>query len=436
MRLSFVLFLFGCKEVIFFMRMMLVGSGAVGECIVEMLVKRDPKREWFEYCLLCDIDINHAKEVFDDLSDDRCEYTYLDATNKEMMKQLISANNITMVMDASSPFCANYVFDAAFEAKVDYANMGTWSVPMKNPKYGLGIENSYVEPMTKYNFDRSEEWEKQGNQALICLGIDPGVVNIFARYLCEYEFDEVTELHVRDGGNLEIENADADDIVFGFNVWTVLDEVMNPNVEFDQTKGGFIVEKAFAGEETMLMPKVGMNTFVKVEHEEVVTMAKYLSKYGVKKCTFKISLDENLINALKVLDKLNLNRIEPIEIKGNKVIPRDVIAACAPQPKNIKDEMKGAMCVGVLAKGIKDNKEKSLMMYQYYSNEDAMKQFGLQAVVAQTGFGAALALELYAKGIYRKKGVHSLEAFDPIPFLNLMKETNFDFSLEDYTNIL
>lgn len=69
---------------------------------------------------------------------------------------------------------------------------------------------------------------KTGNTALICLGIDPGVVNVFARYLCEFEFDTVRELHVKDGGNLTVSNAGPDDITFGFNVWTVLDEVMNP----------------------------------------------------------------------------------------------------------------------------------------------------------------------------------------------------------------
>ena len=72
------------------------------------------------------------------------------------------------------------------------------------------------------------------------------------------------------------------------------------------------------------------------------------------------------------------------------------------------------------------------MMYQCFSNEEAMNQFGLQAVVAQTGFSAALAIELYAKGIYRKPGVNSLEAFDPIPFLKLMEETNFIYKIKQY----
>ena len=103
--------------------------------------------------------------------------------------------------------------------------------------------------------------------ACICMGIDPGVVNVFAKYAAEYEFDELQEVHVKDGGNLSIPGAKEGEVTFGFNVWTVLDEVMNPNVEYNADKGGFIVEEAFAGEETFDMPDgVGTNVLVKVEH--------------------------------------------------------------------------------------------------------------------------------------------------------------------------
>ena len=90
------------------------------------------------------------------------------------------------------------------------------------------------------------------------------------------------------------------------------------------------------------------------------------------------------------------------------------------------------MIVGVYAIGQKDGKEKKVMMYQKFSQEEAMQQFGLQAVVAQTGFGAAIAIELYARDIYHQAGVYSLEAFDPMPFLELMKETNFHFAVQTY----
>ncbi|MCC3866726.1 saccharopine dehydrogenase family protein [Terrisporobacter mayombei] len=413
------------------MRMMLVGSGAVGESILRILQSRENYREWLEFVLVADYNLGRAKEVIENLKErENYKAVQVDAKNKNEMIELIKEYNIDFVMDAAAPFVSNQIFDAAYEGGTNYGSMGTWSVPMDNPKFGIGIENSYIEPMTKYNFDRHENWENKNQMACICMGIDPGVVNVFAKYAAEYEFDELYEVHIKDGGNLEIPGAKENDITFGFNVWTILDEVMNPNVEYDKDKDGFIVEDAFCGEETFIMPEgVGENTLIKVEHEEVVTMQRYLSKYGLKKATFKIALDPALINALKVIDSLGLRSIHQVDVGGVKVVPRDVVAACAPQPKDIGDEMTGMMLVGVHCIGIKDGKKKEIFIYQPFENKQSIKDWGMQAVVAQTGFGAALTIELIAKGIWKGEGVFSPEYFNPIPYLDLMKETGFRYEV-------
>lgn len=413
------------------MRMMLVGAGAVGESILKIIQNRNNHREWLEFVLVADYNLERAKEVINNLKEQsNLIAVKVDARNKENMINLIKKYNIDFVMDGAAPFVSNNIFDAAYEGGANYGSMGTWSVPMENPKFGLGIENSYTEPMTKYNFDRHEDWAKKDQMACICMGIDPGVVNVFSKYAAEYEFDELHEVHVKDGGNLEIPSANENDITFGFNVWTVLDEVMNPNVEYNIEKGGFIVEDAFSGEEKFSMPEgVGENTLIKVEHEEVVTMQRYLGKYGLKKATFKIALDSSLINALKVIDSLGLRSIQPIDVGGVKVVPRDVVAAVAPQPKDIGNEMIGMMLVGVHCIGIKDGKRKEIFMYQPFENQESMKKWGMQAVVAQTGFGAALSIELIARGLWNGKGVFSPEYFDPMPYLELMKETGFRYEI-------
>lgn len=408
--------------------MMLVGAGAVGESMLKILKWRDPKGEWLSYVLVGDYDLSRAEAVVGLLADERFSAVQINATDKEQMKSLIREHKIDFVMDAAPPFASNYIFDAAYEAGANYANMGTWSVPMEEPAYGLGIENSYTEPMTKYNFDRHEQWKEKGQMAVICLGIDPGVVNVFAKYAATHLFDVMTEAHVKDGGNLSVPGADPDAIQFGFNVWTVLDEVMNPNVEYDQEKGGLIVEKAFAGQETFQMPDgVGENTLVKVEHEEVVTFARYLAQYGLKKATFKISLDDNLITALKVIDHLGLRSLKPVQVGNVKVVPRDVVAACAPQPKDIGTEMIGEMLVGVHCIGEKDGVRKEYFLYQNFDNQASMARWGSQAVVAQTGFGAALAIELIGREIWKEAGVFSPEYFDPEPYLKLMDETGYEW---------
>ncbi len=429
------------------MRMLLVGAGAVGESIARILQKRDPQGSWLEFMLVCDYNENRAREVVEHVkkaavfygstveeAEKRYVPHFINAKDTPMMEALIREYQIDFVMDAVDPYCSNYIFNAAFQANARYGNMGTWSVPMDEPAFGLGIENSYTEPMTKYNFDRHEAWKNAGNMACICMGIDPGVVNVFARYCADYEFDVLEEIHVKDGGNLTVPTAGKDDILFGFNVWTVLDEVMNPNVEYDEDKGGLWVEDAFAGEETFLMPEgIGENRLVKVEHEETVTMPRFLKKYGVKKVTFKISLDENLMNALKVINALGLRSLKPVQVGGVEVVPRDVVAACAPQPKDIGNEMVGAMCVGVHCKGIKDGKHKEIFMYQYFDNQQSIKDWDMQAVVAQTGFGAALAIECIGRGFWKDEGVFSPEYFDAKPYLDLMKEAGFTYGIVDLT---
>ena len=415
------------------MRMMLVGAGAVGESILKILKWRDPDSRFLEFVLVTDYDAARAAEVCAMMEEEgRFASCHVDASKTEEMKELIAEYHINFVMDAAPPFASNMIFNAAFEGGANYANMGTWSVPMDDPAYGPGIENSYLEPMTKYNFDRHEMWKNAGQMAVICLGIDPGVVNVYAKYAALHLFDRLYETHVKDGGNLTVPDADPDDIMFGFNVWTVMDEVMNPNVEYDADKGGHFVEPAFAGQETFFMPDgVGENTLVKVEHEETVTMPRYLSQYGLKRATFKISLDENLINALKVLDKLGLRSLHPVDVNGVRVIPRDVVAACAPQPKDIGDEMKGEMLVGVHCIGEKDGQHKEYFLYQPFDNESSIRDWGCQAVTMQTGWGAALAIELIARGIWSDSGVYSPEYFDPDPFIELMKETGYRFEIEE-----
>lgn len=412
------------------MKMLLVGAGAVGEAILRILKKRDPKKEWLVKVVVSDYSLERAKEVINNLGNDEMYIAErLDARDQENIIKIIKKHDCDFVMDAAAPFVANNIFDASYEAGVNYANMGTWSIPMENPQYGIGIENSYIEPMTKYNFDRNGLWKEKGIMACICLGIDPGVVDVFAKFAAEYLFDELHELHVKDGGNLSIPGQKEDDITFGFNVWTILDECMNPNVEWNK-KEGFIVDKPLAGEETFEMPAgVGINKLVKIEHEETVLMPKYLEKYGLQKCTYKIALDDNLIKALKVIDTMGLRSLKPVKVDGVEIVPRDVVAAIAPQPKDIGDEMIGKMCVGVHCIGIKDGKRREVFIYQTFENQKSMKDWGMQAIVTQTGFGAAIGIELIGKGIWKDQGVFSPEYFNPLPFLKIMDEANFDYSM-------
>ena len=91
--------------------------------------------------------------------------------------------------------------------------------------------------------------------------------------------------------------------------------------------------------------------------------------------------------------------------------------------------MVGKMLVGVHCIGEKNGKKKEYFLYQPFDNQKSLKDWGMQAVVVQTGFGAALAIELIGKGIWREAGVYSPEYFAPEPYLQLMEESGFEYHI-------
>ncbi len=415
------------------MKMLMIGAGGVGESIAHILKGRDPNSSWLEGIVLADYNLGRAEEVAVRLGDaERFVPEQVDAKNRSSIVALAEKHNCDFIMDAAAPFVTNNIFDAAYEAGCNYMGMGTWSVPDEKDPFG----KPYKEWMAEYNFSKHGEWEKKKKTAMIGFGIDPGVVDVFARFAADNLFDELEEIHVKDGGDLETPGVD---IAFGFNVWTVLDECLNPNVAWDKERSGykignlngFYTEEPFAGEEYYDFPEgVGRQKLVKVEHEETVFMPRYLASKGLKKCTFKIVLDDALINALEVIDSLGLRNMNKINVGGVEVAPRDVVAAAAPQPTDLGEEMTGKMCVGIDVHGKKNGKRRNVFMYQVLENQDSIKRFGMQAVVAQTGFGAAIGIELLGRGIWKDvHGVHAPEGFDPIPYLELMDEYEFPYRL-------
>jgi saccharopine dehydrogenase-like NADP-dependent oxidoreductase len=137
--------------------------------------------------------------------------------------------------------------------------------------------------------------------------------------------------------------------------------------------------------------------------------------------TFKYGLGEEFIGVLKTLHTLGLDRVEPVTVKGTQVSPRDVVAACLPDPATLGDRMTGRTCAGTLVRGTGvDGRPREVYLYHVVDNERSMREWGSQAVVFQTALNPVVALELLASGVWKGAGVLGPEAFDAAPFLDLL----------------
>ncbi|HVS67066.1 MAG TPA: saccharopine dehydrogenase C-terminal domain-containing protein, partial [Mycobacteriales bacterium] len=104
------------------------------------------------------------------------------------------------------------------------------------------------------------------------------------------------------------------------------------------------------------------------------------------------------------------------------VSPRDVVAACLPDPATLGDKMRGRTCAGTWVTGTRAGSRREVYVYQVADNEQCMREWGAQAVVWQTAVNPVVALELLATGVWSGAGVLGPEAFAPKPFLDLLPE--------------
>lgn len=399
------------------MKVLLVGVGGVGEAITAIA----KERAWVEQIVLADYNLNRAQEVAAKLADaERFPVEFLDASNRDRIEELARKYGVDLIMNAVDPLFNEQIFDAAYNAGVDYMDMAmTLSVPHPANPYELtGIK------LGDYQFERAAAWQQKGLLALLGLGVEPGMADVFARYAQDYLFDEIEEVGVRDGANLEVEGYE---FAPNFSIWTTIEECLNPPVIWEEAKGWFTTPP-FSEPEIFDFPEIGPVEVVNVEHEEVLLIPRWVK---AKRVTFKYGLGDQFIGVLKTLQMLGLDNKEKIAVKGVQVAPRDVVAACLPDPAHLGDRMKGKTCAGTWIKGKKDGKQRQVYLYQVADNEDCMQRWGCQAVVAQTAFSAVIGWDLLEHRIWRGTGVLGPEAFDPQPFMQKMAEYGFPYGIKE-----
>jgi len=389
------------------MRVLLVGVGTVGEAIARMASQRD----WCEQLVLSDYDVARAEQLQAELGQgSRFPVERIDAGDSAAVAELARRHGVDLVMNAVDPRFVMPLFDGALAAGVDYMDMAnSLSRPhATDPFHQPGVK------LADEQLAKAGDWEAAGRLALIGMGMDPGLTDVFARYAADHLFDAVAEVHIRDGGDLAIPGFAFAPV---FSIWTTIEECLNPPVIW--ADGGWHTTEPFSAPEQFPFPEgIGPIECVNVEHEEVLLVPRWLP--GVRRVTFKYALGSDFIEKLKLLHDVGLDRTEPVTVRGVSVSPRDVLAAVVPDPITMGDKMVGRAIVGTWVIGSKDGEPREVFLYQMADAAETLRTTGSQVVGWQTGFNPVLAMELLASGTWSGAGVLGPEAFDSAPYLALM----------------
>jgi saccharopine dehydrogenase (NAD+, L-lysine-forming) len=391
------------------MRILVVGTGGVGGAFAAVAARRD----FFDGITLGDLDPERSRALVEQLGDSRFRAVRVDASDEAGLVELIRAEGADAVLNAADPRFNPQIFAAAFAARCTYMDMAmTLSEP--HP------ERPFVEPHVKLGdaqFAADEQWRGAGLLALVGMGVEPGLADVFARHAADELFSQIDEIAVRDGADLVV---DGYDFAPTFSIWTTIEECLNPPLVWERARG-FYTTEPFSEPELFEFPEgIGVVECVNVEHEEVVLVPRAVD---CRRVTFKYGLGSEFVDVLRTLNKLGLDSTRKVRVRDVEVSPRDVVAACLPDPATLGDRMRGKTCAGTLVTGTgKDGAPRAVYLYHVADNEQTMREYGHQAVVLQTAINPVVAFELLARGVWQETGVLGPEAFPAAPFLDLIAE--------------
>lgn len=398
------------------MRVLVIGAGGVGSAVASIAARRP----FFDAMVLADYDLGRASRAVAGARDRRLVAARVDASSAEAVTALCHEHRITHVLNAVDPRFVMPIFTGTLAAGADYLDMAmSLSAPHPSTPYAeCGVK------LGDAQFAAAPAWADTGRLALCGIGVEPGLSDVFARYAADELFATIDEIGVRDGANLVVSGFD---FAPSFSIWTTIEECLNPPVIWERGRGWFTTEP-FSEPEVFDFPAgIGPVECVNVEHEEVLLIPRWVDCGRV---TFKYGLGADFIDVLKTLHKLGLDRTDPVRVGAVAVSPRDVVAACLPDPATLGDRMTGKTCAGTWVRGVdRSGEAREVYLYHVVDNEWSMAEYGHQAVVWQTAVNPVIALELLAAKEWTGIGVLGPEALPPRPFLDKLTEYGSPWSL-------
>ena len=397
------------------MRILVVGAGGVGTAFARIAARRP-----FAELIIADYDLTRAQRAA--AASGGFSAVRLDARDEEATAALLAEHSCDALMNATDPRFVMPLYRAALAAGTHYLDM---AMSLSRPHQEAPYRQTGVK-LGDEQFAMAGQWEQRGKLALVGIGVEPGLSDVFARHAADTLFSEIDQLGVRDGADLEVAGYD---FAPTFSIWTTIEECLNPPVIWEAGRGWFTTPP-FSEPEVFTFPAgIGPVECVNVEHEEVLLIPRWVQAQRV---TFKYGLGAEFIGVLQTLHKLGLDAVEPVQAGGVSVSPRDVVAACLPDPATLGDKMTGLTCAGTWVTGTgTDGSPREVYLYHVVDNAWSMAEYGSQAVVWQTAVNPVVALELIDSGAWAGTGVLGPEALPAQPFLDLLTDYGSPWACEE-----
>ena len=398
-------------------KVLIVGSGGQGGPCASILARDRDVAE----IVLGDIDLEVANKVKNRIKSDKITTVKLDAGKVEDIKN--AAKGVDVIINLTLiQFNAN-VMQAAVESGVHYVDAAS--------DYPL------MEQLTRRELPEIDNaFKEAGLTALICCGGIPGMDNVLVKYACD-KLDQVESICIRLSGQI---SQKPQDIIGAWNPgWSPKIAIIDYAAETLVFENGeYKRYPPFSGREEYDFGPFGKVLLSHHLHEEVFGLPHFIDK-GVKYVDFKFPVDVRAGN----LVKLGFASDKPIDVKGVKVSPLDVLVKLVPSPVNaffnedeaVKHPVDFARICVIKVKGVKSGEDiEHIISFHYNLFATTEERLEIYKKFGTLNIYVALPVIVGAKmcvGGFAEKGIIGPECLDPIKFMKTMADMGWPLKFQE-----
>lgn len=390
------------------MTTLIIGAGGVSRVVVHKCVQNS---DVFGKIVLASRSIGRCETIKSDFKDADIEITTVDADVTDEVIKLIESCKADIVINVALPYQDLTIMDACIATKTPYLDTANYEHP-DEAKFEY-----------KLQWQRDEKFKEAGIMGLLGSGFDPGATNVFCAYAQKHYFDEIHTIDILDC------NAGDHGYAFATN--------FNPEINLREvsSKGRYWENGEWIETEPMEImqvwdyPEVGPKDSYLLYHEEMESLVKHIK--GLKRIRFFMTFGQSYLTHMKCLENVGMLGIEPVEHKGQKIIPMEFLKTLLPDPASLGPRTTGKTNIGIVAEGIKDGLKKKIYIYQVKDHEDCYAETNSQGVSYSTGVPAMIGAKLMIKGIWSGAGVFNMEQMDPDPFMDEMNTQGLPWQIKE-----
>ena len=383
-------------------KVLIIGCGGVASVAIHKCCQNSEVFE--EICIAsrtkskCDA----LKEKLQNTTATKITTAQVDANKVEELVALIEQEKPDVVLNLALPYQDLTIMDACLATKTHYVDTANYE-PEDTAKFEYSWQWAY-----------RERFEKAGITALLGSGFDPGVTSVFSAYALKHEFDEINYIDILDCNGGDHGYAFATN----FNPEINLREVSAPGSYMEN--GKWVEIPAMSIKREYNFDQVGQKDMYLLHHEEIESLAKNIPE--AQRIRFFMTFGQSYLDHMRCLEDVGMLSTTPIEFNGQQIVPIQFLKALLPDPATLGPRTKGKTNIGCIFTGKKDGQDKTYYIYNICDHESCYKEVGSQAISYTTGVPAMCGALMMLTGKWTTKGVHTVEEFDPDPFLDALDQ--------------